>query len=102
MANKSLFMVLSVVVVAVMIGVANAQTATSVICKVKVTELAECLPAISGAAPKDPTKACCTVLCNADLKCMCKLKPQLAKFGLSPEKAMKLPGKCGLKVPRQC
>ncbi|XP_031116885.1 putative lipid-transfer protein DIR1 [Ipomoea triloba] len=97
--SKTLFMVLSVLV---MIVVANAQTTSSVICKVKVTELAECLPAISGAAPKDPTKACCDVLCKADLKCMCKLKPQLAKFGLSPEKAMKLPGKCGLKVPRQC
>lgn len=97
-----IILVLSVLVAAaVMIGVANAQT-TNVICNVKVTELAECLPAISGASPKDPTKACCAVLHKADLKCMCKLKPQLGKLGLSPEKAMKLPGKCGLTVPKGC
>lgn len=74
----------------------------SIVCKVKVSELAECLPAIAGNSPPKPTKECCDVLKKADLHCLCKHKSDLSKFGANPAKALELPKKCGLKAPQEC
>ncbi|KAI5674739.1 hypothetical protein M9H77_15103 [Catharanthus roseus] len=74
----------------------------SIVCKVKVSELAECLPAIAGNSPPKPTKECCDVLKKADLHCLCRHKSDLSKFGANPAKALELPKKCGLKAPQEC
>lgn len=74
----------------------------SVVCKVKLMDLAQCLPAITGVSPPKPTEGCCKVLKKADLPCLCKHKADLSRFGANPAKALELPQKCGLGVPQEC
>ncbi|KAL2476058.1 Bifunctional inhibitor/lipid-transfer protein/seed storage 2S albumin superfamily protein [Abeliophyllum distichum] len=97
-ANRaSIFLVL---VALFFIATVNGDTTTT-ICKVKVSELAECLPAIAGKSPSKPTKSCCAAIGKADLHCLCNYKSEFTKFG-DPTKAMALPKQCGLKLPREC
>lgn len=72
------------------------------ICNVGVSELAECLPAITGSPPSWPTKSCCKVMHKVNLPCLCKYKDQFLKLGISPSNAMALPNKCDLKLPVEC
>ncbi|KAL8509843.1 hypothetical protein ACS0TY_016895 [Phlomoides rotata] len=85
----------------VVIATVNGEGDASV-CNVKVSELVECLPAITGKSPPPPTKGCCSVMGRADLQCFCNYKSQFAKYGVDPAKAMLLPGKCGRNLPKQC
>ncbi|GER54926.1 lipid-transfer protein, partial [Striga asiatica] len=51
----------------------------SVICSIKLSELAECFLAISG--DTSPTVICCKVLHKAKLSCLCTYKKDFAKCG---------------------
>ncbi|PIN20545.1 hypothetical protein CDL12_06763 [Handroanthus impetiginosus] len=75
---------------------------SSSICNVKVSELAECIPAITGKSPRQPTKSCCSAMLKADLHCLCEYESQFRKFGVDPANALALPRKCGLKLPKDC
>ncbi|KAI3466449.1 hypothetical protein Pfo_023112, partial [Paulownia fortunei] len=90
----------AVVVVAMVNG--DAAATPSTICNVKVSELAECIPAITGKSPPSPTKSCCSVMNKTSLRCLCNYKSEFSKFGVDPANAMALPQKCGLKLPREC
>ncbi|KAL1566983.1 putative lipid-transfer protein DIR1 [Salvia divinorum] len=83
-------------------GSASVTATPSTICSVSVSELAQCLPAITGKSPPRPTKECCGVMKKANLRCLCNYKAQFANFGIDPAKAMALPKKCGRNLPRQC
>ncbi|KAL3851161.1 hypothetical protein ACJIZ3_013043 [Penstemon smallii] len=93
-------LLLSAVLVADVRGDAAATPTT--ICSVSVSELVECLPAITGKSPKWPSKGCCSVMRKADMNCLCKYKSDFSKFGVDPAKAMALPEKCAIKLPRAC
>ncbi|KAJ4762356.1 Bifunctional inhibitor/lipid-transfer protein/seed storage 2S albumin superfamily protein [Rhynchospora pubera] len=74
-------------------------------CKVDEASLISCLPAISGNKPAEyPTPDCCKALKKADLPCLCSYRnsPDLKKWGIKPDLAVKLPGKCKLAVPKEC
>ncbi|KAF5781208.1 putative lipid-transfer protein DIR1 [Helianthus annuus] len=75
---------------------------TNTVCNVPLTDLMECLPAITGARPPAPTRQCCKVIRRVDLPCLCRYKPQLAKFGANPEAAMAVPKRCGVKSTPRC
>lgn len=74
----------------------------STICNVDSTELAQCLPTISGKSPPPPTKGCCKVVRRVDMKCLCNYKSVLPSFGANPKLAMALPKKCGMKKRSKC
>ncbi|CAI9753429.1 unnamed protein product [Fraxinus pennsylvanica] len=95
--NRVIFLVL---VALMFIATVNGDT-TSTICKVKVSEIAKCLPAITGKSPSKPTKSCCAATRKADLHCLYNYMSEFAKFG-DPAKAMALPKQCDLKPPREC
>ncbi|KAL0294036.1 UNVERIFIED_CONTAM: Upstream activation factor subunit UAF30 [Sesamum calycinum] len=88
--------------VALVNGEAAAAATPSTICNVRVSELVQCLPAITGKSPPPPTKSCCSVISKANLHCLCNYKSEISKFGVDPAKALALPKKCGLKAPREC
>ncbi|WOH00192.1 hypothetical protein DCAR_0519550 [Daucus carota subsp. sativus] len=75
---------------------------TPTICNVGISELAECLPAITGDKPSWPTKRCCKVMRKVNLPCLCDYKDKFLQYGISPQNAMALPNKCGLTLPVQC
>ncbi|KAK1440225.1 hypothetical protein QVD17_06050 [Tagetes erecta] len=81
---------------------AVAPASSTTICNVQMTDLLECLPAITGAHPPAPTWKCCKVMRRVNLQCLCKYKPQLAKFGANPDAAMAVPKKCGIKYTPRC
>lgn len=83
-------------------GDAGAAATPTTICKVGVSELAVCIPAITGKSPPKPTESCCAVIRKADLRCLCNYRSQFTKFGINPDNALALPKKCGLKLPRGC
>ncbi|KAL3636720.1 hypothetical protein CASFOL_019019 [Castilleja foliolosa] len=93
-----------VLILALAAAVVNGDVATapSTICNVKVAELAECLPAITGELPPRPTSKCCSVVRKTNLRCLCKYKSEFAKFGVDPKNALALPKKCKLKLPKDC
>ncbi|KAG8365124.1 hypothetical protein BUALT_Bualt18G0071700 [Buddleja alternifolia] len=105
MGNPLITLLLISTLAAVLIASATGDAAAatpSTVCNVKVSELAECIPAITGKSPPWPTKSCCSVMHKANLHCFCNFKSELKKYGVDPNNAMKLPGKCGLKLPREC
>lgn len=103
MGNSSNVLVQFVVVAMVVVFIAGVRgDKPAVVCNVKVTDLAQCLPAISGQSPPPPTKGCCKVMHKVDLKCLCNYKKELIKYGVNPGAAMTLPKKCGLKSPKEC
>ncbi|KAL7103386.1 hypothetical protein ACP275_08G176000 [Erythranthe tilingii] len=83
-------------------AVSGDAAAATTICNVRFSELAECIPAITGKTPAWPTRVCCSVICKADLHCFCKYKSEFEKFGVDPANALALPTKCGLELPRGC
>ncbi|KAL4554148.1 hypothetical protein LXL04_037302 [Taraxacum kok-saghyz] len=92
-----------VFIIALMASVSSstARASSSIVCNVEMTDLLECLPAITGAHPPAPTRRCCKVMRKVNLPCLCRYKPQLAKFGANPVAAMALPKHCGIKkIPR--
>lgn len=98
-STGTLMSFLMAMVVLVAVVVANK---TPTICNVGVSELGECLPAITGDKPSWPTKGCCKVMHKVNLPCLCNYKDKLSQYGISPKNAMALPKKCGLKLPAQC
>ncbi|GFQ00791.1 putative lipid-transfer protein dir1 [Phtheirospermum japonicum] len=95
-----LMLMLAVIIIAAVNG--DMATAPSTICNVKVAELAECLPAITGKSPPRPTNKCCSVVRKTNLRCLCKYKSEFTKFGVDPKNALALPKKCKLKLPKDC
>lgn len=98
--TSSKALVPSVVVMVLLAMVGGSMAAT--ICKIDTSELAKCLPAVSGKSPPPPTKACCTALLSADLPCLCGYKGALSGLGINATRAMALPKKCGGSVPPNC
>ncbi|KVI10432.1 putative lipid-transfer protein DIR1 [Cynara cardunculus var. scolymus] len=84
------------------VSATTAAAATTTVCNVATSDLLECLPAITGAHPPPPTYRCCKVMHRVNLPCLCRYKPQLAKFGANPAAAMALPKKCGIKSTPKC
>ncbi|KAI3510233.1 hypothetical protein L1887_25765 [Cichorium endivia] len=80
----------------------TAPSSSTIVCNVEMTDLLECLPAITGAHPPAPTRRCCKVMRRVNLPCLCRYKPQLAKFGANPVAAMAVPKKCGIKRTPRC
>ncbi|CAH1451022.1 unnamed protein product [Lactuca virosa] len=94
-----------VLIIAVLIASVSSSVApasSTIVCNVEITDLLECLPAITGAHPPAPTRPCCKVMRRVNLPCLCRYKPQLAKFGANPLAAMAVPKKCGIKKTPRC
>ncbi|KAK8947125.1 hypothetical protein KSP39_PZI007177 [Platanthera zijinensis] len=78
------------------------------LCNMNRDGVTACRPAISGSSAEkpapDPTGACCAALSNADLNCLCSYKNSglLPYFGIDPDLAMQLPGKCNVPAPAKC
>ncbi|KAH7521430.1 hypothetical protein FEM48_Zijuj07G0032300 [Ziziphus jujuba var. spinosa] len=80
--------------------VSNAQT----ICKVSVSGLMTCKPAVTAPNPSPPSANCCSALSHADFQCLCSYRNSnlLPSLGIDPNLAMKLPQKCKLPHPASC
>lgn len=93
-----------VLTIALIVSVSSAvaPASSTVVCNVQMTDLLECLPAITGAHPPFPTKRCCKVMRKVNLPCLCRYKPELAKFGANPVAAMAVPKKCGINYVPKC
>ncbi|KAK2987066.1 hypothetical protein RJ640_004792 [Escallonia rubra] len=84
---------LQCMVVMVLVAVVRGDKPT-IICNVKMTDLATCLPAITGTSPQPPTVGCCKVMHKTNLHCLCSYKDELRNLGVDPKAAMALPKKC--------
>lgn len=84
----------------VVFQVSNAQS----ICKVSISGLMSCKPAVTAPNPSPPSANCCSVLSHADLQCLCSYKNSnlLPSLGIDPNLAMQLPQKCKLPHPANC
>ncbi|GAA0139615.1 hypothetical protein LIER_01126 [Lithospermum erythrorhizon] len=105
LGSELLVLQLAMVMLLVIASQVNSQSTPKSICGVKISELALCIPAISGESPPRPTKGCCNVIKKADLRCLCSFKSQLVNYGVKPENAMALPKKCYItksKIPKAC
>ncbi|GMH20836.1 hypothetical protein Nepgr_022678 [Nepenthes gracilis] len=69
------------------------------LCGVEVSELLTCRAAVTQPKPSPPSAECCKAISHADLPCLCRYKPLLARFGVDPSLALALPVKCGLPPP---
>ncbi|KAI8526936.1 hypothetical protein RHMOL_Rhmol12G0037500 [Rhododendron molle] len=74
------------------------------ICKVTVEGLMSCRSAVTQPKPTPPSAACCTVIKNADLKCLCSYKNSslLPSLGIDPKLALQLPSKCNISNAPKC
>ncbi|RLN33056.1 putative lipid-transfer protein DIR1 [Panicum miliaceum] len=80
------------------------------ICNVSSDGIRACQPAAAVRNPTDqPSAACCAALAGADLPCLCRYKNSGAAgawlrrfYGVDINRAMGLPGKCGLAMPANC
>ncbi|KAK9057200.1 hypothetical protein SSX86_024567 [Deinandra increscens subsp. villosa] len=94
-----------VLTIALIVSVTSSTTvpaSSTIVCNVQLTDLLECLPAITGAHPPAPTRQCCKVMHRVNLPCLCRYKPKLATFGANPVAAMAVPKKCGIKTTPKC
>ncbi|PWA48455.1 hypothetical protein CTI12_AA490940 [Artemisia annua] len=93
-----------VLTIALIVSVSSAvaPASSTIVCNVQMTDLLKCLPAITGAHPPFPTHSCCKVMRKVNLPCLCRYKPELAKFGANPVAAMAVPKKCGIKYVPKC
>lgn len=96
-AVKKLFVV---TVVLLLVAISNAQT----LCKVSVSGLMTCKAAVTPPNPAPPSANCCSVLSNADLRCLCSYKNSnlLPSLGIDPNLAVQLPEKCKLPHAPHC
>lgn len=98
---KCMLMVMAMIFLGKASSVGGNEAPTKV-CNVPIDELAQCLPAITGKSPPEPSKGCCDALGKADLRCLCNHKSEISKYA-NPAKAMELPKKCGCKrLPHEC
>lgn len=73
-------------------------------CRTSDTELNLCRPAVRKWQPTMPSRACCAVAWKADLKCLCG-KMRWASWFMSDfdlNRALKVPGMCGTRLPYGC
>ncbi|KAG8380123.1 hypothetical protein BUALT_Bualt07G0160900 [Buddleja alternifolia] len=85
----------------VVVGVTiNAQ----IICNMSIDGIMACKPSASPPTPPPPSAACCSALSQANISCLCSYKNSnvLPSFGIDPNLAMQLPGKCNLPQPAKC
>ena len=73
-----------------------------VLCNIDSSQLNLCRAAVTGQNPPPPDEKCCAVIRQANLPCLCRYKSILPLIGIKPEKALALPGKCGLQSPPNC
>ncbi|KAK1397121.1 putative lipid-transfer protein DIR1 [Heracleum sosnowskyi] len=102
MTSTSSSILVSCLMAMMVLVIVAADDKTPSICNVGLTELAECLPAITGDKPSWPTKSCCKVMHKVNLPCLCDYKDKLLQYGISPQNAMALPKRCDLTLPVQC
>ncbi|XP_040382197.1 putative lipid-transfer protein DIR1 [Oryza brachyantha] len=79
------------------------------VCNLSDAGLEACKPAAAVRNPTDtPSSQCCAALASADLPCLCRYKGSAAArgwmrlYGVDLNRAMTLPGKCGLTLPARC
>uniref|UniRef100_A0A0D9WXR8 Bifunctional inhibitor/plant lipid transfer protein/seed storage helical domain-containing protein n=1 Tax=Leersia perrieri TaxID=77586 RepID=A0A0D9WXR8_9ORYZ len=79
------------------------------ICNLSDEGLQACKPAAAVRNPVDtPSSKCCAALRAADLPCLCGYKGSASArlwgrlYGIDLNRAMTLPGKCGLTLPARC
>ncbi|KAF8655103.1 hypothetical protein HU200_061236 [Digitaria exilis] len=77
------------------------------ICKLSSNGIKECQPAAAIRNPTDrPSAECCAALAGADLSCLCRYKNAAGVwvrfYRIDINRAMGLPGKCGLSMPANC
>uniref|UniRef100_A0A0E0LJF1 Bifunctional inhibitor/plant lipid transfer protein/seed storage helical domain-containing protein n=1 Tax=Oryza punctata TaxID=4537 RepID=A0A0E0LJF1_ORYPU len=79
------------------------------ICNLSDAGLQACKPAAAVRNPTDtPSSECCAALAAADLPCLCRYKGSAGArvwvrfYGIDLNRAMTLPGKCGLTLPAHC
>ncbi|CAM0879465.1 unnamed protein product [Alopecurus aequalis] len=104
MANKQM-LALAGLLVLVLAFAATPRPAHAV-CNISQDDFMACqsaATATSGHTP-GPSNACCMSMRKADLKCLCSYKnsPWLSLYSIDAERAMELPGKCGLTKPSDC
>ncbi|KAG8080905.1 hypothetical protein GUJ93_ZPchr0007g5057 [Zizania palustris] len=84
---------------------AVAPSPADAVCNMSSAQLKTCQPAAATTNPTpNPSAACCAALSGADLPCLCSYKnsPLLSFYDIDPNRAMQLPGKCGLTMPANC
>ncbi|KAE8022780.1 hypothetical protein FH972_008554 [Carpinus fangiana] len=98
--NSKKVFVVTVLLVVVAISGGNGQT----ICKVSISGLMACKPAVTPPNPAQPSASCCSALSNADLRCLCSYRNSnfLPSLGIDPNLAMQLPEKCKLPHAAHC
>ena len=84
----------------------SAETAHG-ICNLSSNGIRACQPAAAIRNPTDqPSAACCAALAGADLPCLCRYKNAAGVwvrfYRIDINRAMGLPGKCGLAMPANC
>ncbi|KAF7063746.1 hypothetical protein CFC21_070241 [Triticum aestivum] len=77
------------------------------ICGMSNDEFKLCQPAAAVENPTDsPSAECCVALGKANMSCICRYKGitdiWLRMYHIDAERAMALPGKCGLTMPSNC
>lgn len=100
---KSFVVAILLVAMASHIGVVQFSNA-QIFCKVPVSGLMACKPAVTAPNPAPPSSNCCSVLSHADLNCLCSYKNSniLPSLGIDPNLALQLPQKCKLPHPAKC
>ncbi|KAF8690707.1 hypothetical protein HU200_041082 [Digitaria exilis] len=77
------------------------------ICNLSSNGIKACQPAAAIRNPVDqPSAECCAALAGADLSCLCRYKNAAGVwvrfYRIDINRAMGLPGKCGLSMPANC
>ncbi|KAL6639564.1 hypothetical protein ACP70R_023294 [Stipagrostis hirtigluma subsp. patula] len=77
------------------------------ICNLSSDGIRSCQPAAAIRNPTNvPSAACCTALAGANLPCLCRYKNAAGVWArfyrIDINRAMGLPGKCGIAMPANC
>jgi hypothetical protein len=77
------------------------------VCNLSSAGIRACQPAAAIRNPTDkPSAECCAALAGADLACLCRYKNAAGMwarfYGIDINRALGLPGKCGLAMPANC
>ena len=90
-----------------LVALAATMEGVHAICGMANEDFKLCQGAASVNDPTDsPSAECCAALGKADLGCICRYRGVagiwMRIYHIDPSRAMALPGKCGLTMPRNC
>ncbi|CAN6209892.1 unnamed protein product [Urochloa humidicola] len=95
------------VLLTVLVILATSAERAHAICNLSSNGIRACQPAAAIRNPTDqPSAACCAALAGANLSCLCRYKNAAGVwvrfYRIDINRAMGLPGKCGLAMPANC